>query len=69
MLNAVAYLDAEVPSVHVVTEEQVARAAGGSAHLKKLHQVKELAVNITTHCTHKYRTVFEDEGKKEKGSP
>lgn len=49
-----AYLDAEVPSVHVVSEEQVAGAAGGSAHLKELHQVKELPVDVSTHWTHKH---------------
>ena len=45
------YLDAEVPSVHIVAKEQIAGGAGGSAHLEKLHQVKELAVDITTHWT------------------
>lgn len=46
-----AYLDAEVASVHVVPEEQVAGAAGGSAHLEELHQIKELAVDVSTHWT------------------
>lgn len=53
VLEAAAYLDAEVPSVHVVAEEQIACAAGGSAHLEKLHQVKELAVDVSTHWTYK----------------
>lgn len=48
-----AHLDAEVASVHVVAEEQVAGVAGGSSHLKKLHQVKELAVDISTHWAQK----------------
>lgn len=52
-----AYLDAEVPSVHVVAEEQIAGGAGGSAHLEKLHQVKELAVNVTTHWTQTHTCV------------
>ena len=47
------YLDAEVASVHVVPEEQVAGAAGGPAHLEELHQVKELSVDVSTHWTHK----------------
>lgn len=51
VLEASAYLDAEVPSVHIVAKEQIAGGAGGSAHLEKLHQVKELAVDITTHWT------------------
>lgn len=51
VLEASAYLDAEVPSVHVVAEEQIAGGAGGSAHLEKLHQVKELAVDIAAHWT------------------
>lgn len=56
--EAVAYLDAEVPSVHIVAEEQIAGAARGSAHLEKLHQIKELAVDISTHCTHKHKLVY-----------
>lgn len=51
VLEASAYLDAKVPSVHVVAEEQIASGAGGSAHLEKLHQVKELAVDVATHWT------------------
>lgn len=56
--EAVAYLDAEVPSVHIVAEEQIAGAARGSAHLEKLHQIKELAVDISTHWTHKHKLVY-----------
>lgn len=44
-----AYLYAEVASVHVVAEEQIASGAGGTAHLEELHQVEELAVNIAAH--------------------
>lgn len=51
----VAYLDTKVPSVHVVTKEQIAGGVGGSANLKKLHQVKELPVDITTHWTNKHQ--------------
>lgn len=57
VLEASAYLDAEVPSVHIVAKEQIAGGAGGSAHLEKLHQVKELAVDITTHWTQTYTCV------------
>lgn len=46
------YLDTEVSSVHVVSEEQIAGVAGWAAHLKKLHQVKELAVDVPTHWRH-----------------
>lgn len=56
--EAVAYLDAEVPSVHIVAKEQIAGAAGGSAHLEKLHQIKELAVDVSTHWTHKHKLVY-----------
>jgi len=45
------YLDAEVAPVHVVPQEQVAGAAGGPAHLEQLHEVKELSVHVSTHCT------------------
>lgn len=47
---AAKYLNAEVPSVHVVPKEQVARAARGAAHFEKLHQVEELAVDVAAHC-------------------
>lgn len=57
VLEASAYLDAKVPSVHVVAQEQIASGAGGSAHLEKLHQVKELAVDVATHWTQTYRRV------------
>jgi hypothetical protein len=43
-------LDAEVPSIDIVPQEQVAGAIGRAAHLKQLHQVKELAMDIPTHC-------------------
>lgn len=46
------YLDTEVSSVHVVSEEQIAGVAGWAAHLEKLHQVKELAVDVPTHWRH-----------------
>lgn len=59
MFEAAAYLDAKVPSVHVVAEEQIARAAGGSAHLEKLHQVKELAVDVSAHWTQKHKKFYE----------
>ena len=61
--EAAAYLDAEVTSVHVVSQEQVAGGAGGAAHLEQLHQVEELSVDVSTHWTHKrniqsYSTYF-----------
>lgn len=49
MSNKNTHLDAEVPPVHVVPEEQVAGGAGGSAHLEKLHEVEELAVDVAAH--------------------
>lgn len=55
VLEASAYLDAEVASVHIVAQEQIAGGAGGSAHLEKLHQVKELAVDIAAHWTQTHR--------------
>lgn len=58
VLAASAYLDAEVPSVHIVAKEQIAGGAGGSAHLEKLHQVKELAVDIATHWKKKTWCLF-----------
>lgn len=44
-----AHLDAEVAPIHVVSQEQVAGVAGGAPHLKKLHQIEELPVNVPTH--------------------
>lgn len=49
--GAASYLDTEVSSVHVVTKEEIPRVTGGAAHLKQLHQVKELAVHVPTYCT------------------
>lgn len=43
------YLNAEVSSIYIVSEEQVSGTAGGSAHFEELHQVKELAVDVSTH--------------------
>lgn len=50
------YLDAEVASVHVVAQEQVAGAAGGPPHLKQLHQVKELSMDVPAHWTQRKTT-------------
>lgn len=47
------HLDAEVASVYVVPEEQVTGGAGGPTHLEELHQVEELTVDISAHCTYK----------------
>ncbi len=55
--EAITHLDAEVPSVHVVPEEQVAGAAGGSAHLEKLHQVKELSMDVSTHWNEREKRI------------
>lgn len=44
------YLNAEVSSVHVVSEEEVPRVAGRPPHFKQLHKIKELSVDITTYC-------------------
>ena len=46
------HLDAEVAPVDVVPQEQVTGAAGGAAHLKQLHEVEELSVDVATHWEH-----------------
>lgn len=43
------YLDAEVSSVHVVTQEEISRFFRVSSDLKELHQIVVLPVNITAH--------------------
>lgn len=43
------HLNAEVTSVDVVTEEEVTRVVGRPSHLEKLHEVKELPMDIATY--------------------
>lgn len=43
------HLDTEVSSVHVVSQEEVAGVAGWPSHFKQLHEVKKLAVDVSTH--------------------
>lgn len=46
------YLDTEVASVYVVPQEEVARVGRRTAHFKQLHQIEELAVDVSAHCGH-----------------
>lgn len=49
------YLDTEVAPIDVVSEEEISRLCRVSSHLEQLHQVKVLAVHVTTHgdgCIH-----------------
>lgn len=48
--DATTYLNTEVTSIYVVTEEEIPRVTGWSPHFKQLHKVKELAMDITTYC-------------------
>lgn len=43
------HLNGEVPSVHVVPQEEVASLVRRSSNVKQLYQVIELTVNVTTH--------------------
>lgn len=43
------HLNAEVTSVNIITEEEVARVVWRPSHLEKLHEVKELPMDITTY--------------------
>lgn len=42
------YLDTEVTTVDVITQEEVARVCGVTANFKQLHQIVVLTVDITT---------------------
>ena len=44
------YLNTEVPSIHIVTQEEVACLCWVSTDFEELHQVVVLSVNITAHC-------------------
>ena len=44
------YLDAEVAPVDVITQEKVAGICWITANLEKFHEVKILAVHVTTNC-------------------
>ena len=44
------YLNGKVASVDIVSQEEVACVLRGSPHVKQLHEVIELSVDVTTHC-------------------
>lgn len=44
------YLDTEIAPVHVVSQEEVSRCGRRASHLKQLHQVKELPMDVPAHC-------------------
>ena len=43
-------LNAEIASVHVISQEEIPGGGWVSPHLKQLDQVIELAVDISAHC-------------------
>lgn len=43
------YLNAEVSPVYIVPQEEVARVGRRTPDFKQLHQVKKLAVDVSTH--------------------
>lgn len=43
------HLDTEVSPIHVVAQEEIACVAGRPPHFKQLHEVKELAVDVSAH--------------------
>ncbi len=38
-------------SIDIVAEEEVLSGLGVASHLEQLHQIVELAMNVTTHCS------------------
>lgn len=50
--SIIPYLDTEVASVYVVPQEEVACVGRRTAHFKQLHQIEELAVDVSAHCGH-----------------
>ena len=40
----------EVASVNIVSQEEIASRFGGAPHVKELHEVVELAVDVATDC-------------------
>ena len=38
-------------SIDIVAEEEVLGGLGVASHLEQLHQIVELAMNVTTHCS------------------
>ena len=43
-------LDGVVTTVHVIAKEEVFGGGRITANLKELHQIVELAVNVSAHC-------------------
>lgn len=43
------YFNTEISSVHIIAKEKVACAGWRSSHLKQLHQVKELPMDVSTY--------------------
>ena len=50
MCGAPPHLDTEVAPVHIVPQEEVARVGRRASNFKQLHQVEELAVDVSAHC-------------------
>jgi hypothetical protein len=49
------YLNAEVPTVHIIAQKEVARLGRVATDFEKLHEVVVLAVDVTAHsdgCVH-----------------
>lgn len=44
------YLNTEIATVNVVSKEQVPCCGWWSSHFKQLHKIKELPVDVPTHC-------------------
>lgn len=47
--NTQTHFNTEIPSVNVVPQEKVACGCWWSSYFKKLHQVKELPMDVSTH--------------------
>lgn len=60
------HLDTEVTPVHIVAQEQVSCRGWRAAHLKQLHKVEKLPMNVTAHCI-KEKKVAEKESKRQRG--
>lgn len=51
------YLDTEVAPIHIISQEEVSCRGWRSTDLEQLHQVKELPMDVTTHCINQRKDI------------
>lgn len=58
------HLDTEVTPVHIVAQEEVSCRGWRAAHLKQLHQVEKLPMDVTAHCIKEEKAVEKEREEK-----